>query len=369
MERLSQDINELPWSDPFESHHAALGSAYNAQVERVLHGATLKEHRIHSRRHILTVLGTSALASWMSRNVWSQPVPKVWTIGYLAVGSPEFLAYGYFIEGLRALGYVEGRNVRIERRFANNRPDLLPGLAAELVRHPVAVIVAGDSEAIRPAREATTSIPIVMTVSGDPVGDGFVASLARPGGNVTGLTNISPDLAGKRLQLLREALPRFSRLAVLGRRDARDWSELTALTDALGVKLQRLEVNRPEEFERAFQAAAEARADGLLVLPSPLTNRSATRLVHLAAERRLPAVYPLGRYAELGGLMAYGPNIPDLQRRAGIYVDRILKGAKPADLPVEQPTRLELALNLKTAKVLGLTFPSTLLARADEVIE
>jgi putative ABC transport system substrate-binding protein len=232
--------------------------------------------------------------------------------------------------------------------------------------------VAGDSQAIRPAKEATTSIPIVMTVSGDPVGTGLIASLARPGGNLTGLTNISPALAGKRLQLLREALPRLSRLAVLGPRpplNVSDWSELTAATDALGVKLHRLELNAPDEFERAFEAASASRVDALLVLPSPLTNANAKRLVRFAAGRRLPGMYPLSRYAEVGGLMAYGPNIPDLYRRAAVYVDKILKGAKPADLPVEQPTKFEFVINLKTAKALGLTIPPPLLARADQIIE
>jgi putative ABC transport system substrate-binding protein len=303
--------------------------------------------------------------------VEAQPAAKVWTIGYLTV-EPAGLSPGQnsFLEGLRALGYVEGKNLRIERRFANNKPDLLPALASELVRLPVAVIVAGDSRAIRPAKEATTSIPIVMTVSGDPVGGGLIASLAQPGGNVTGLSNMSPALAGKRLQLLREALPRFSRLAVLGPpQNVLDWRELKAVTDALGVKLHRLEVNAPDEFERAFEAATKGRADGLLVLPSPLTNSNATRLVRLAAERRLPAMYPLSRSAEIGGLMAYGPNIPDLYRRAAVYVDKILKGAKPAELPVEQPTKFEFVINLKTAKALGLTISPSLLLQADRVVE
>jgi putative ABC transport system substrate-binding protein len=264
---------------------------------------------------------------------------------------------------------VEGQNLRIESQFANDKPDLLPGLAAELVRLPVAVIVAGDSLAIRPAKEATKNIPIVMTVSSDPVRDGLIASLAHPGGNVTGLTNMSPDLLGKRLQLLREALPRLSRVAALGPSGISDWRALTAATDALGVKLHRLEVSAPGEFERAFEAATENRNDGLLVLPSPLTNLNGRLLVRLAAEHRLPVMYPLSGYAKGGGLMAYGPSIPDLARRAAVYVDKILKGAKPADLPIEQPTKFELVINLKTAKALGLTIPQSVLLRADEVIE
>jgi ABC-type uncharacterized transport system substrate-binding protein len=301
----------------------------------------------------------------------AQPAAKVWTIGYLSVGSERSLGKEALVEGLRALGYVEGQDLRIESRFADNRPDLLPGLASELVQLRVALIVAGDSMAIGPAKEATTKIPIVMTVTGDPVGRGLIASLAHPGGNITGLTNMSPDLEGKRLQLLREALPRLSRLAAIGPKQAEnvsDWKEVTVATDALGVKLQRLEVSAPGEFERAFAAATEGRADGLLVLPGPITNFNARLLVRLAAERRLPAMYPLRMYAEIGGLMAYGPNIPDLARRAAGYVDKILKGAKPAELPVEQPNTFEFVINLKTTKALGLTIPQSVLLRADQVI-
>jgi putative ABC transport system substrate-binding protein len=302
--------------------------------------------------------------------VGAEPAPKVWTIGYLEGGpSKEAPGLAAFVKSLRALGYVEGQNLRIERRFAENKPTLLPALAVELVRLPVAVIVAGDSRAIGPAVQATRNIPIVMTVSGDPVRDGFVASLAHPGGNVTGLTNMSPDLAGKRLQLLREALPRLSRLAVLGPRGVSDWKELTGLTDALGVKLHRLEVKAPEDFGRAFKAATESSADGLLVLPSPLTNPNAKLLVRLAAEHRLPAMYSVRHYADVGGLMAYGPNLADLHRRAALYVDKILKGAKPANLPVEQPTKFDLVINLKTAKALGLRISPALLLQADRVIE
>ena len=295
---------------------------------------------------------------------------RVWTIGWLSVGSARQVAgLDTFREGLRDRGYVEGRNLRIERRFAENEPDLLPRLAAELVRLRVAVIVAGDSSAIRPAKEATTSIPIVMIVSGDPVGAGLIGSLAHPGGNLTGLTNMSPDLAGKRLQLLREALPTPSRVAVLGPPMTLDWREVVAATHAMGVKLLRLEVQALDAFERAFGVATDSRADALIVLPAPVTNLNARHLVHLAAQSRLPAMYPLKVYAEVGGLMAYGPNIPGLYRRAAVYVDKILKGAKPADLPVEQPTKFELVVNMKAAKALGLTIPPSLLLRADQVIE
>jgi putative ABC transport system substrate-binding protein len=229
--------------------------------------------------------------------------------------------------------------------------------------------VAGDAAVISTAKQATSTIPIVMTVSGDPVGAGHVASLARPGGNITGLSNLSPQLAGKRLEFLTEVVPALSRLAVLGPPGHPDWPELAAATQAVGVQLLAFKVHLPEEFGGAFEAAARERAAALTVLPSPLTNRYRRRLVDLAAQHRLPAMYPLKEYVQGGGLMAYRPSIPDLYRRAATYVDKVLKGAKPADLPVEQPMKFELVINLKTAQALGLTIPPTLLFLADEVIQ
>jgi ABC-type uncharacterized transport system substrate-binding protein len=225
------------------------------------------------------------------------------------------------------------------------------------------------SSRIMRAREATATIPIIMTVSGDPVGAGHIVSLSRPGGNVTGLSNVSPELAGKRLELLKEVAPRLTRVAVLGQPDHPDWQQVAVAATALGVRIQALKVGRRAEFEDAFQLAARERASGLMVLPSPLTNRYRGTLVALAESGRLPTVYPLREYAEVGGLMAYGPNIPEMYRRAATYVDKILRGAKASDLPVEQPTKFELAINLKTAKALGLTIPPSLLLRVDQVIE
>jgi putative ABC transport system substrate-binding protein len=301
----------------------------------------------------------------------AQLAGKVARIGWLASGFPPSEAdrqRSPFFQGLRALGWVEGQNITIEPRYAEEQSNRLPELAGELVQLQVDVIVAGDSAAIPAAKQATSTIPIVMTVSGDPVRDGHVASLARPGGNITGLSNLTPQLAGKRLEFITEVVPELSRLAVLGPPGAPDWPELAAATQAVGVQLLALKVHRPEEFGGAFEAAARERAEALTVLPSPLTNRYRRRLVDLAAQHRLPAMYPLKEYVQGGGLMAYGPSIPDLYRRAATYVDKILKGAKPADLPVEQPMAFELVINLKTAEALGLTIPPTLLFQATEVI-
>ena len=273
-----------------------------------------------------------------------------------------------FFQGLRELGWVEGKNIAIEQRGAEGKNERLPELAAELVQLRVDVIVAGDSGAIPAAKHATNTIPIVMTISGDPVGAGFIASLAQPGGNITGLTVMAPGLAGKRLELFTAAVPGMARVAVLGPSNQYEWSALAEATQALGLQLHALRVDRPDEFAPAFAAAMREHADALLVLPSPLTNRSRRRIVNLAAQSRLPAMYPLKEYVEVGGLMAYGWSIPALYHRAATYVDKILKGAKPADLPVERPTKFELVINLKTAETLGLTIPPLLLYQADEVI-
>jgi len=299
----------------------------------------------------------------------AQPKAKVPRIGWLVSHfPPPKRERSPFLEGLRELGWVEGRNIAIEWRYAEENHDRLLNFAAELVQLNVDVIVAGDSLAIPAAKQATSKIPIVMTVSADPVGSGYVASLARPGGNITGLTNLAPDLAGKRLELLKEAAPGISRVAILGPTDY-SAKQISVAARALNVRLQVLKIQRPDEFEHAFEAATKGRAEALIVVPSPVTNLYRKRIVNLAAESRLPAMYALKEYAEVGGLMAYGPSIPDLQRRAAAYVDKILKGAKPADLPVEQPMKFELVINLKTAKQIGLTIPSSLLVRADEIIK
>jgi putative tryptophan/tyrosine transport system substrate-binding protein len=302
----------------------------------------------------------------------AQPQAKVARIGWLAFGFPPSeetdRQRSPFFQGLRALGWIEGQNVTIEPRYAEERSARLPELAAELVQLRVDVIVAGDAIAIPAAKQATSTIPIVMTVSGDPVGAKYVASLARPGGNITGLTNMTPQLIGKRLELLREAVPGASHVAVLGTPAHPDWKELTVATQALGIQLLALRVYHPDEFAPAFEVAVRGHVDTLIVLPDATTNRYRRRIVDLAAQHRMPAMYPLKEYVQVGGLIAYGPSIPDLQRRAATYVDKILKGAKPADLPVEQPMTFELVINLKAAQALGLTMPPALLFQADEVI-
>jgi putative tryptophan/tyrosine transport system substrate-binding protein len=298
----------------------------------------------------------------------AQPLTTVPRIGWLGSGFPPSDAdrqRSPFLQGLRELGWVEGQNIAMEWRYAEENADRLPALAAELVQLRVDVIVAGDSGAQNPARQATSTIPIVMMISADH----YVASLARPGGNITGLTNISPELAGKRLELLKEAVPGMARLAVLGPPNQRSWPETAVAARALGLQLHTLQIERPDEYEQAFAAATRERAEALIVLPSPSTNRYRRQIVNLAAQSRLPAMYALKEYVEVGGLMAYGPSIPALSRRAATYVHKILQGAKPADLPVEQPMRFEFVINLKTAQTLGLTLPPHLLFFADEVIQ
>jgi ABC-type uncharacterized transport system substrate-binding protein len=291
-------------------------------------------------------------------------------MGYLVSRSGPAPNDRAFQEGLRELGYVEGQNIVIERRWAGGDPDRLPALATDLVRLKVDVIFAGGGT-IDAVKRATGTIPIVFMTEGDPVESGFVASLARPGGNITGLTVLADELAGKRLELLKEAIPRISRIAVL-RHSTSDVSHLRATEAAapsLRLQLQILEVKEPKDFDSAFRAAKEGRADALIELPSSFLSTHKKPLVDLAATSRLPAIWEHSLFAEAGGLMAYGPNLPELYRRAATYVDKILKGAKPSDLPVEQPTKFELVINLKTAKALGLTIPESVLIRADEVIQ
>jgi putative tryptophan/tyrosine transport system substrate-binding protein len=306
----------------------------------------------------------------------AQPAHKVYRIGViftLAPGDVEHLDKA-LNEGLRELGYVEGRHLVFDRRFAGGKIERLPALAAELVRLNVDVIVTGSNAVIAAVKQATATIPIVMAVSRDPVGSGFVASLGRPGGNITGLANDpAPEIQTKNLELLREAAPRCSRVALLWNPvtpDAQAYrNAVEAAVRRLGGTFQAVEVRRPQELEGAFAAMLRERADGFVVLQDPVLLSARREIVHLAARHKLPAVYPLREFVELGGLMSYGVNIADQFRRAGGYVDKILKGAKPADLPVEQPTKFELVINLKTAKALGLTIPQSLMIRADQVIE
>jgi putative ABC transport system substrate-binding protein len=312
----------------------------------------------------------------LSFSVEAQQPRKVPRIGYLTGASFSAISNRReeFLQGLRDLGYVEGKNILIEWRSSEGKIDGLPALAAELVRLKVDVIVTGGSSATRPAKEATLTIPIVMTQDNDPVGTGFVASLAQPGGNVTGLSTRRPEISGKRLELLKEIVPRLSRVAFFGTStepaNAQSLRETESAAGALGVKLQYLDILVPKDFESAFQAAGKGRADSVLMLVSgPIANTHRKEIAELAVKSRRPAIYPRTESVEAGGLMSYGVSITDLDRRAATYVDKILKGAKPADLPVEQPKRFEFLINLKAAKHIGLTIPPNVLARADRVIK
>jgi putative ABC transport system substrate-binding protein len=307
----------------------------------------------------------------------AQQGTKVYRIGWLVAGSrpagPE-PRWETFQQGLRALGYVEGQNLRIERRYAEGSDARLGELAAELVRLPVDVIVAGGSAATKAAQQATRTIPIVMASSGDPVGMGFVASLARPEGNITGLSNFVAELPGKQLELLKEAVPRSTRVAVLTHPDTPshglEMEHLAMTAKALGVHVHVVPLRRHDELAGAFAAMAREGAEALVVLGEPLLiDRIIGAIVDLAAQYRLPAIYRWSSQAHAGGLMSYGPNQEAIWRRFAYYVDRLLQGATPADLPVEQPTKFELVINLKTAKTLGLTMPPSLLLLADEVIQ
>ncbi|HXV78492.1 MAG TPA: ABC transporter substrate-binding protein, partial [Candidatus Binatia bacterium] len=277
-----------------------------------------------------------------------------------------------FRRGLRELGYVDGKNVVIEWRSAEGKGDRLPTLAAELVGLKVDVIITGGPTSNRAAKEATSSTPIVMAFDNDPVGNGFVASLARPGGNITGLSTLAPEISGKQLELLKETVPRFSRVAVFGTStnpgNIQSLKEMEFAARALGVQLQYLDVLGPKDIGTAFRAASNERADAVLVLAGSIFNSHRTQVVELALKNRLPAIYPYPEFVRDGGLMTYSVSITDLFRRAAVFVDKILKGAKPADLPVEQPTKFELVINLKTAMQIGLTIPPNVLARADKVI-
>ena len=305
----------------------------------------------------------------------AQQAAKVYRIGLLAAPdrTQQETRLGALRAGLRELGYVEGKNIVIESRWAEGKYDRVPDLAAELVRLKVDVIVTGGTPATQAAMKATTTIPIVMVGIGDPLRTGLVASLAKPGGNVTGMTQLGAEVAGKRLQILKDTVPNVSRVAFLRNRASPAYvpyfSDLQAAARELGLTLQSVEVQQPSEFERAFAEMMRERPDALIVTADATHLIRQAWIVDFAAKWRLPAMYQLKEYVEAGGLMSYGTSIIDQWRRSAVYVDKILKGAKPADLPVEQPTKFELVINLKTAKALGLTIPQTLLLRADQVIE
>ena len=268
---------------------------------------------------------------------------------------------------------MDGKNIVIELRSAEGEQDRLPALVAELIRLKIDIIVSGGPSVTRAAKAATTTIPIVMAQDSDPVGSGFVVSLARPGGNITGLSTLSPEISGKRLELLKEIVPALSRVAIIGNSTepgyAQVLKEIELAAGALKLKLQLLDVRDAKDIETAFQAARKERADAVLLLPASVLNSHRAQVVELAVKNRLPAAYPFPQFAEAGGLMIYSTNYNDLFRRAATYVDKILKGAKPAELPVEQPKKFEFIINLKAAKQIGLTIPSNVLARADKVIK
>jgi putative ABC transport system substrate-binding protein len=325
------------------------------------------------RRMFIHTLTGALLAAPLAAE--AQQAAKIARIGFLAINlatSPHLPEA--FRQGLRDLGYVEGRNVEIEYRDAEGKYERLPALAAELVSLKIDLIVASTYPATLAAKNATKTIPIIMVAVADPVRIGLIASLVRPGGNITGPTLLAgTEMVGKHLELLKEAVPNLSRVAVLSNpanpMHVVRLREVEIAGRSLGVQIQILKAQGPEEFDSAFAAMTRERAGALYVVGDPMFNQHRTRLAELAAKRRLPAVYELKDQAEAGGLMAYGPNTPDIYRRAATYVDKILKGAKPADLPIEQPTKFELVINLRTAKALGLTIPPSLLQRADQVIE
>jgi putative ABC transport system substrate-binding protein len=327
------------------------------------------------RREFIAGLGATVALPLPARAQQTKTAPR---IGMLTPGTPERFASldAAFLQGLHELGYTEGQNFTVERRFGDWKLDRLPELAAELVRLNVDIIVASSTPTARAAKQATSTIPIVVVAMGDPVGDELVASLARPGGNVTGMAFLGPELAAKRLGLLKQIVPGLSRVAALwhpgayGEHTIGDLLKETELAaQALKLELQLVQASGPGDFDSAFSAMTRARAGAVVVLPSPMLFGEHERIVDLAARSRLPAMYQAREFVDAGGLASYGPNLADLFRRAATYVNKILKGAKPADLPVERPTKFEFVVNLKTAKTLGLDVPPQVQQLADEVIE
>ena len=325
------------------------------------------------RRTFLAGTGVVLLTTPLAE---AQPSAKMWRVGLLDFAASDAARVTWwkaFRERLRELGYVEGQNVVFEPRWGDGQVGRLPSLAIELVKVKVDIVVTAGSEAALAAKQATRSIPIVTATGADPVELGLVVSLARPGGNITGVTSIQSELAGKRLEILKELVPRASRVAVLW--DLDNHASALSLRDAesgaksLGILIQSVGVRSPKDFDAAFSAIRQARAGAVILVASPAFMGDRQRLAGLAVAHRLPMIVGSKEYAEAGGLMSYGTDYPDLFRRAAAFVDKILKGAKPGDLPVEQPTTFELVVNLKTAKALGLTIPQSLLRRADEVIQ
>ena len=336
-------------------------------------GVSKEETGKMSKRILCFTLSTLLLA--LSYSVAAQQPKKVPRIGFLSGVSLSTISARVeaFRQGLRELGYVEGKNIVIEWRYEEGKPDRLLAVAVELVRVPVDVIVTAGPASTRPAKQATATIPIVMALDDDPVGSGFAASLARPGGNITGLSTLSPEISGKRLELLKEIVSKLSRVAILGPDVTRPGipqalREVNVVADAFRLQVQYLEVREPKDIETAFRAASKESAGAVLVLSSTVLLTQRKQVADLAVKSRLPTIYLRPEYVEDGGLMSYGVNINDLFRRAATYVDKILKGAKPAELPVEQAKKFEFIINLKAAKQIGLTIPPNVLTRADRVI-
>ena len=315
---------------------------------------------------LLIILATACLAE-------AQQTGKVYRIGYLRAEKPPEVDIEAFRQGLREHGYVEGKNIVVEYRWADGNEERLRSLVAELIGLKVDLIVTSAPAATRAAKETTTTIPIVMVLVADPVAFGFVASLARPGSNITGFAFLLPEISGKRLELLKDTIPELTHVAVLWNAantyKAVDLKEVQAVGDALRVAVHTFPVRGPSDFDEAFKTAIKRRTGGLLTLDDPFTLAHRTRIVDLALRHRLPAVYAVSPFVDAGGLMFYGPDRGDQNRRAATFVDKILKGTKPTDLPVERPTKFELIINLKTAKQIGLTIPPNVLARADRVIK
>jgi putative tryptophan/tyrosine transport system substrate-binding protein len=305
----------------------------------------------------------------------AQQPKKVPRIAFLLGGPSSFYSarIDVFKQGLKELGYVEGKNITIEYRYAEGKDDRLPALAAELVGLKVDVILATATPSVLAVKKVSATIPIVLVGVSDPVASGLFASLARPGGNITGLSTLRPEISGKHVELLKETIPRLSRVAVIGTSTVPGTAQMLKAMELAGaevkVQLQYLDVLAPKDIETAFRAATKGRAEAVIGLGGPLLISHRTQVVDLVAKSRLPAIYNVAEFVEAGGLMTYGPSITDLSRRAATYVDKILKGAKPADLPVEQPKKFEFIINLKAAKQIGLTIPPNVLARADKVIK
>jgi putative tryptophan/tyrosine transport system substrate-binding protein len=324
------------------------------------------------RRTFVGMLASVLLA--VMGKISAQPPSKLYRIGYLNAGTkPTAESLAVFPDALRELGWIEGKTFILERRYADNRLDRLQELAAELVRLNVDVIVTGGTLAPLAAKQATSTIPIVMLAAGDPVGSGIVSNLARPGGNITGTSLNSPELAGKRLQLLKEMLPGIATVAVLWNEGnpypALVFAQTEVAARTLGMRILSLPVHDSSDVPKALEAAMRGGAGGLITVEDPLTLSYVVQIVSFAAHNRLPAMYGLREFADVGGLLSYGAHLADLARRSAQAVDKILKGARPGDLPIEQPTKFELVINLKTAKELGITIPQSMLLRADEVIQ